>query len=121
MNKLLGALSLATALTMTTTVALAEGKIGAIFDLIGGLNIYCIRQDNALDLAVSSIDEAGSVNGEELVVVGYDAQSEQSKYTQFAQTAVLLDGISAMFADLTSSSREAIFHEANIPYFYSSL
>jgi len=59
-----------------------------------------------------------------VVVVGYDAQSELSKYTQFAQTAVLRDGISAMFAGLTSSSREAIrpiFREANIPYFYSSL
>lgn len=58
------------------------------------------------------------------MVVGYDAQSELSKYTQFAQTAVLRDGIAAMFAGLTSSSREAIrpiFREANIPYFYSSL
>ncbi|MGC1428506.1 MAG: ABC transporter substrate-binding protein [Albidovulum sp.] len=124
MNKLLGALSLTTALTMTTSAAFAEVKIGAIFDLTGGLNIYGIQQDNALDLAVASINEAGGVNGEEVVVVGYDAQSELSKYTQFAQTAVLRDGISAMFAGLTSSSREAIrpiFREANIPYFYSSL
>lgn len=124
MNKLLGALSFSTALSIAATAAVAEVKIGAIFDLTGGLNIYGIQQDNALDLAVASINAAGGVNGEEVVVVGYDAQSELSKYTQFAQTAVLRDGIAAMFAGLTSSSREAIrpiFREANIPYFYSSL
>lgn len=124
MKNLLGALSVTTALALTSTVAMAEVKVGAIFDLTGGLNIYGIQQDNALDLAIASVNAAGGVNGEEVVVVGYDSQSELSKYTQFAQTAVLRDGISAMFAGLTSSSREAIrpiFREANIPYFYSSL
>ena len=124
MKRLLGALSLTTALTVATTSAMADVKIGAIFDLTGGLNIYGIQQDNALDLAVASVNAAGGVNGEDVVVVGYDAQSELSKYTQFAQTAVLRDGIAAMFAGLTSSSREAIrpiFRDANIPYFYSSL
>ncbi|WP_299665475.1 ABC transporter substrate-binding protein [uncultured Ruegeria sp.] len=124
MKNLLGTVSLVSAMTLTSTAALAEVKVGAIFDLTGGLNIYGIQQDNALDLAIASVNAAGGVNGEEVVVVGYDAQSELSKYTQFAQTAVLRDGIAAMFAGLTSSSREAIrpiFREANIPYFYSSL
>lgn len=124
MNNLLGALGVTTALALTSTTALAEVKVGAIFDLTGGLNIYGIQQDNALDLAIANVNAAGGVNGEQVTVVGYDAQSELSKYTQFAQTAVLRDGISAMFAGLTSSSREAIrpiFREANIPYFYSSL
>lgn len=124
MKKLTGILSLTTAIAITGTTAFAEVKIGAIFDLTGGLNIYGIQQDNALDLAVASINAAGGVNGEEVIVVGYDAQSELSKYTQFAQTAVLRDGIAVMFAGLTSSSREAIrpiFRDANVPYFYSSL
>lgn len=124
MKNLKGILSLTTALALTSTVATADVKIGAIFDLTGGLNIYGIQQDNALDLAVQSVNAAGGVNGEQVTVVGYDAQSELSKYTQFAKTSVLRDGISAMFAGLTSSSREAIrpiFRDANIPYFYSSL
>lgn len=124
MKNLIGALSVTTALALTSTVAMAEVKVGAIFDLTGGLNIYGIQQNNALDLAIASVNADGGVNGERVTVVGYDAQSELSKYTQFAQTAVLRDGISAMFAGLTSSSREAIrpiFREANIPYFYSSL
>ena len=124
MTKLLGTLGLTSALALASSVAFAEVKIGAIFDLTGGLNIYGIQQDNALDLAVKTINAAGGVTGEPVTVVSYDAQSELSKYTQFAQTSVLRDGISAMFAGLTSSSREAIrpiFREANIPYFYSSL
>lgn len=124
MKNIFRTLGLTTALALTATFAHAETKIGAIFDLTGGLNIYGIQQNNALNLAVESINAAGGVNGDPVTVVGYDAQSELSKYTQFAQTSVLRDGISAMFAGLTSSSREAIrpiFRKANIPYFYSSL
>lgn len=117
-------LGVSTAIALTAGLAHAETKVGAIFDLTGGLNIYGIQQNNALNLAIESINAAGGVNGEQVTVVGYDAQSELAKYTQFAQTSVLRDGISAMFAGLTSSSREAIrpiFRKANIPYFYSSL
>lgn len=124
MKNILGTISLTSVIALSSSAALAEVKVGAIFDLTGGLNIYGIQQDNALDLAIASVNAAGGVNGEQVTVVGYDAQSELSKYTQFAQTSVLRDGIVAMFAGLTSSSREAIrpiFREANIPYFYSSL
>lgn len=115
---------IAVAAALSAQAAFAEVKIGAIFDLTGGLNIYGIQQDNALDLAVESINADGGVLGEQIEVVSYDSQSELSKYTQYANTSVLRDGISAMFAGLTSSSREAIrpiFRRANIPYFYSAL
>lgn len=124
MKKTLSIGGLALSVALSAQTALADTKIGAIFDLTGGLNIYGIQQNNALNLAVSSINAAGGVNGEAVQVVGYDAQSELAKYTQYAQTSVLRDGIVAMFAGLTSSSREAIrpiFRKANVPYFYSSL
>ena len=124
MKKHIRTLGLTTAVALFATLAQAETKVGAIFDLTGGLNIYGIQQNNALNLAIESVNASGGVNGEPVTVVGYDAQSELAKYTQFAQTSVLRDGISAMFAGLTSSSREAIrpiFRKANIPYFYSSL
>lgn len=124
MKKALTICSIAMSAALCAQIAVAEIKIGAIFDLTGGLNIYGIQQNNGLNLAVKSINEAGGVIGEQIEVVGYDAQSELSKYTQYANTSVLRDGIAAMFAGLTSSSREAIrpiFRKANIPYFYSSL
>lgn len=124
MKNYLSVSAVAVTAALTANAAFADIKVGAIFDLTGGLNIYGIQQDNALDLAIASINAAGGVLGEQVKVVSYDAQSELSKYTQFAQTSVLRDGISVMFAGLTSSSREAIrpiFRDANIPYFYSSL
>jgi len=106
------------------SAAQAEIKIGAIYDLTGGLNIYGIQQNNALKLAVENINASGGLLGEQVEVVSYDAQSELSKYTQYVNTAILKDRIDALFAGLTSSSREAIrpiVRKANIPYFYASL
>lgn len=124
MRRLFSILTLSSALALTAGVAQAQTKIGAIFDLTGGLNIYGIQQDNALKLAVEAINAKGGVLGEPIEVVSYDAQSEQSKYTQYANTVILRDRVNALFAGLTSSSREAIrpiVRKANIPYFYGSL
>nr|WP_281408493.1 ABC transporter substrate-binding protein [Rhizobium sp. SG570] len=104
--------------------AFADTKIAAVFDLTGGLNIYGIQQNNALKLAVEDINAKGGVLGGPIDVVSYDAQSEQSKYIQYSNTAILKDRAKALFAGLTSSSREAIrpiIRKANIPYFYSAL
>lgn len=117
-------ISVAACALLAAQSAFAETKIGAIFDLTGGLNIYGIQQNNALLLAVDSINASGGLLGEPIEVVGYDAQSEQSKYTQYANTAIMKDNVDALFAGLTSSSREAIrpiVRKANIPYFYPSL
>lgn len=124
MSKSMLAYGVAAAALLIANTAHAGAKIGAIFDLTGGLNIYGIQQNNALQLAVESINANGGLLGEPIEVVSYDAQSEQSKYTQYANTAILKDKINALFAGLTSSSREAIrpiVRKANVPYFYSSL
>ncbi len=124
LNKLLSTVSLLVSISFITSTAFAGTKIGAIFDLTGGLNIYGIQQNQALELAVEKINADGGLLGEPVEVVTYDAQSELSKYTQFANTAILRDKIDALFAGLTSSSREAIrpiIRKAKIPYFYSSL
>ncbi len=124
MKKTFLTLGLLASTALFAQVANAGAKIGAIFDLTGGLNIYGIQQNNALALAVENINAKGGLLGEPIEVVSYDAQSEQSKYTQYANTAILKDKISVLFAGLTSSSREAIrpiMRSANIPYFYSSL
>ena len=99
-------------------------KIGSIFDLTGDLNIYGIQQSRGLHLAVDKINEDGGLLGRKVEIVESDAQSQQAKYTQYANTLLMRDHISALFAGLTSSAREAIrpiARRANIPYFYSSL
>ena len=124
MNKRLTTIILAFSMVFIATAAYAEIRIGAIFDRTGSLNIYGIQQQNALELAIENINANGGVLGEKIKLISYDAQSELSKYTQYANTAILRDDISAMFAGLTSSSREAIrpiFRRAKVPYFYTSL
>lgn len=101
-----------------------EIKIGAIFDLTGGLNIYGIQQSQALHLAVDSLNADGGVIGRTLTVIENDAQSELAKYTQYTNTLILRDRIEVLFAGLTSSSREAmrpIVRQKKVPYFYSAL
>lgn len=117
-------IAVSTALAFLPATAFADTKIAAVFDLTGGLNIYGIQQNNALKLAVEDINAKGGVLGGPIDVVSYDAQSEQSKYIQYSNTAILKDRAKALFAGLTSSSREAIrpiIRKANIPYFYSAL
>jgi len=124
MRRVYSALALSAAFALLSGAASAQTKIGAIFDLTGGLNIYGIQQGNALKLAVEDVNAKGGVLGSPVEVVSYDAQSELSKYTQYANTAILGDQVKALFAGLTSSSREAIrpiVRKAKIPYFYGSL
>ncbi len=101
-----------------------EIKVGAIFDLTGGLNIYGIQQSQALHLAVDSLNAAGGVLGQQIDLIENDAQSDLAKYTQYTNTLILRDQIDVLFAGLTSSSREAIrpiVRQKKVPYFYSAL
>lgn len=112
------------ALITVSTLEAKEIKIGAIFDLSGGLNVYGTQQSKALHLAVENINNEGGLYGNKIKVIEYDSQSELSKYTQFANTLIRRDKITALFAGLTSSSREALrplVRRAKLPYFYGSL
>ena len=125
-TRTLGAALIALSLGGSFSPAFAEEpiKIGAIFDLTGDLNIYGIQQSRALHLAVNEINAAGGVLGRQVAIVESDAQSQQAKYTQYANTLIMRDRITVLFAGLTSSAREAIrpiIRRANVPYFYSSL
>ena len=114
----------ASALAGGAARAADEIKIGAIFDLTGGLNIYGIQQSQALHLAVDSLNAGGGVLGRTLKIIENDAQSELAKYTQYTNTLILRDRIEVLFAGLTSSSREAmrpIVRQKKVPYFYSAL
>ena len=110
--------------TAAYTNAADTVKVGAVFDLTGGLNIYGLQQSKALHLAIDSINSSGGVLGKQIELVEYDSQSELPKFTQYTNTLILKDKIKVLFAGLTSSSREAmrpVIRKAKIPYFYSAL
>ena len=99
-------------------------KVGSIFDLTGGLNIYGIHQNRALQLAVEDVNAKGGLLGSQIEVIAKDSQSELAKFTQYANSLIIGDNIVVLFAGLTSSSREAIrpiVRKKKVPYFYSAL
>lgn len=107
-----------------TNASIANVKVSAIYDITGSFSIFGVMQSNAVKLAVNDINTKGGVLGKKLELMTYDTQSELSKYIQYANTTVLRDKPAAIFAGMTSSSREAIrpiFRKSNTPYFYSTL
>ncbi len=60
---LAGAIALGMAFFGAPSSAADTIKVGAIFDLTGGLNIYGIQQSRALHLAIDDINSSGGVLG----------------------------------------------------------
>lgn len=96
--------------------------VSSILDLTGPLNIYGVPKQQATEMAVAEINEAGGVLGRQLELRSYDAQSAQEKYTQFANQVALQDRPAVVMAGITSAAREAIrptFDRNDILYFYN--
>ena len=100
------------ALTMLPAAAQAQDKapivVGSILDETGGLNIYGRAMADATRLAVKSINDAGGVLGRPLKLVAYDAQSDNAKYTLYANQLSLRDKAAVIMGGITSASREAV-------------
>ena len=82
--------------------------VGSILDQTGPLNIYGIPMVDATRLAIESINRSGGVLGRPLKLIEYDAQSDNSKYTMYANELALRDHVAVIMGGITSASREAI-------------
>lgn len=131
----------ATALTALAAVALAIGfaacggggdggdssngediVVGSLLDATGPLNIYGKEMTNATQLAIDDINENGGVLGRQLKLVAFDTQSDDTKYTQYANQLALKEDPAVVMGGITSASREAIrpiFDRNEILYFYN--
>lgn len=83
-------------------------KVGSILDETGPLNIYGTAMSDATKLAISDINDNGGVLGRDLDLVSYDAQSDNTKYTQFANAAAQKEKVAVLMGGVTSAAREAI-------------
>ncbi len=83
-------------------------KVGNILDQTGGLNIYSMKQIQAVAMAVDEINEGGGLLGRPLELVFYDAQSNNQLYSQYATQALLRDQVKVIHGGITSSSREVM-------------
>ena len=106
--------------------ALAEDdiRVGSLLDNSGPFDAYGKPMDFAADLAIAEINDAGGINGRQVVKVGYDTQSDIALYGQFAQKLAREDRVDVVHGGILSASREAIrpvFRRRSIPYFYNVL
>jgi branched-chain amino acid transport system substrate-binding protein len=99
-------------------------RIANILDKTGGLNIYSLKQVEAVAMAVDEINSEGGLLGRPLELIFYDAQSSNQLYSQYARRALIRDGAQVIHAGVTSSSREVmrpIMHRYGGLLFYNSM
>lgn len=97
-------------------------KVGSILDETGPLNIYGAAMVDATRLAIKDINSKGGVLGRQLELVSFDAQSDNAKYTQYANQAAQRDQVAVLMGGITSASREAvrpIVQRTKTLYFYN--
>jgi urea transport system substrate-binding protein len=82
--------------------------VGSVLDETGGLNIYGKAMVDATRLAIQDLNANGGVLGRQLKLVSYDAQSDNAKYTLYANELSLKDKAVVIMGGITSASREAI-------------
>ena len=96
--------------------------VGSILDETGPLNIYGKSMVDATKLAIKQINENGGVLGRQLKLVSYDAQSDNAKYTLYANQLSLKDKAVVIMGGITSASREAVrpvINRNKTLYFYN--
>ena len=83
-------------------------RVGVLYSQTGVMAIIEETQLRATLLAIDEINEAGGVNGREIVPVVYDPASEARAFALCARRLMVEDGISTIFGCYTSSSRKAV-------------
>jgi branched-chain amino acid transport system substrate-binding protein len=98
--------------------------VGAVQDLSGGLEIYGQQQQDASELAVAAINDAGGAGGSTLKLVDKNTQSQDALNVQYTRDLIQTDKAPVVVGALTSSSREAmrpLFANGQSLLFYPSL
>ncbi len=83
-------------------------RIGIIFSETGVTSTIGLSQLQGALLAVDEINQAGGIDGREIVPVRYDAQSSPAVYATLADRLILQDKVNVIFGCYMSSSRKAV-------------
>jgi len=83
-------------------------RVGVLFSHTGVTSTIGLSQLHGALLAIDEINEAGGINGRELVPVQYDAQSNPQRYAQLAEQLIVQDKVKVIFGCYMSSSRKAV-------------
>lgn len=83
-------------------------RIGVLYSETGTTSTIGVSQLQGALLAIAEINEAGGINGRELVPVRYDPQSSPARYAELAERLILHDRVNVIFGCYMSSSRKAV-------------
>jgi len=83
-------------------------RVGVLFSKSGVMAVIEETQLRATLLAIDEINQAGGVNGREIVPVVYDPASDTGAFAACAKRLMVEDGITTIFGCYTSSSRKAV-------------
>ncbi|MDP2817087.1 MAG: transporter substrate-binding domain-containing protein [Polaromonas sp.] len=99
-------------------------RIGVLFSETGATSTIGRSQMQGTLLAIDEINQAGGVEGREIVPVRYDAQSSPAVYAAYAERLLLQDKVNVIFGCYMSSSRKAVLpivEKSNKLLFYPTL
>ncbi len=83
-------------------------RVGVLWSQTGVTAVIEESQLKGTLLAIEEVNEAGGINGRELVPVIYDPASEPANFARLADRLLTEDGVTTIFGCYTSSSRKAV-------------
>jgi branched-chain amino acid transport system substrate-binding protein len=99
-------------------------KVGVLYSETGVTSSIESSQRFGTLFAIEQINEAGGVDGREIVPVFYDPQSEPARYAVLAERLITTDNVKVIFGCYMSSTRKAVIpvvERWNRLLFYSTL
>ena len=83
-------------------------RVGVLYSETGVTSTIGHSQRQGTLLAIEEINEAGGIDGREIVPVHYDACSSPAKYAALAEQLIVQDKVNVIFGCYMSSSRKAV-------------
>lgn len=83
-------------------------RVGVLFSKSGVTSTIGRSQTQGTLLAIDEINQAGGIDGREIVPVCYDAQSSPAAYVTLSEQLILQDKVNVIFGCYMSSSRKAV-------------
>lgn len=83
-------------------------RVGVLFSETGVTSMIGHSQLQGTLLAIGEINEAGGIDGREIVPVCYDARSSPAIYAALAERLIVQDKVNVIFGCYMSSSRKAV-------------
>jgi ABC-type branched-subunit amino acid transport system substrate-binding protein len=90
-------------------------KIGVLFDFTGDLSEFGPNMENGAKLAAKDINDAGGVNGQDIVLKRADSQTNPTAGVEGARQLVDVEKVSAVVGSLSSGVTLAVAEAVTVP------